>query len=267
MTDYRKCKSAGAPDPVGKSSALRYKEGKARTVARAELKVEDDAGADLETVLAGGKELGADVIGFHAERHQRSEEPVGAAAKLEGESIDVGGGLRTNVNSAGKRVSPGLQAGAAPCDARSGGVKDQPRRFVVEVRGAKGGNDAAFESQPVVREVGERGVQPAEVGDKKSGAEAHVLVTDADLEGVTLAVGAARSTGGIGNWRLRQWERRGGRGGTGLRRRSEVHRREKSRSNEQGNCAWLVGNRRRRHEHGLLGASGARANKQGEYRC
>lgn len=51
--------------------------------------MEDDAGAGLETVLAGGVETRPQIIGFDAEGYERFERIINAAAKLKGEPVSA----------------------------------------------------------------------------------------------------------------------------------------------------------------------------------
>ncbi len=50
------------------------------------LETKNKAGAELETVLAGGKKLGAKVVGLNTQGNDRCQGPISAAAKLNGKS-------------------------------------------------------------------------------------------------------------------------------------------------------------------------------------
>jgi len=53
--------------------------------------MEDEAGAELKTALAGGVKLGANVVGFDAKGDERFPWIVDTAAKLNGKAVDARG--------------------------------------------------------------------------------------------------------------------------------------------------------------------------------
>ena len=95
--------------------------------------MEDEAGAELKTVLAGGIELGANVVGFDAEGDERFPWIVDTAAKLNGETVDARGQLRVNVDSSGERVGPRLPRATVPSDAWSCAIEHHMRVFIGEI--------------------------------------------------------------------------------------------------------------------------------------
>jgi len=108
--------------------------------------MEDEAGAELNTVLAGGVKLGANVVGLDAERDEAFPGIVDASAKLNGETIEARGGLRVNVDSSGEHVSPRLPRATVPCDAWTRAIEHEIRVLVEQIGRAKGGDHAAFDS-------------------------------------------------------------------------------------------------------------------------
>ena len=94
--------------------------------------MEDEAGAELNTVLAGGIDLGANVVGFDAEGDEPFPWIVDAATKLNGEAVDARGLSRVNVNPSGERVGPRLPYSAVPGDARTRAIEHHMRVFISE---------------------------------------------------------------------------------------------------------------------------------------
>ena len=95
--------------------------------------MEDEAGAELKTVLAGGVQLRANIVGFDTERDERFPWIVDAAAKLKGEAVDARGQLRVNVNPAGERVGPRLPRATVPSDAWTRAIEHHMRVFIGEI--------------------------------------------------------------------------------------------------------------------------------------
>ena len=95
--------------------------------------MEDETGADLNAVLAGGVELRANIVGFDTERDERFQGIVDAAAKLKGEAVDARGQLRVNVNPAGERVGPRLPRSAIPNHARTRAIEHHMRVFIGKI--------------------------------------------------------------------------------------------------------------------------------------
>lgn len=95
--------------------------------------MEDEAGAELKTVLAGGIDLGAVIVGFDTKGDERFPGLVDTAARLNGEAVDSRGQLRVNVNSSGERVGPKLPRAPVPSDARTRPVEHQMRVFLGEI--------------------------------------------------------------------------------------------------------------------------------------
>ena len=95
--------------------------------------MEDETGADLNAVLAGGVELRANIVGFDTERDERFPWIVDTAAKLNGETVDARGQLRVNVDSSGERVGPRLPRATVPSDAWSRAIEHHMRVFIGEI--------------------------------------------------------------------------------------------------------------------------------------
>ncbi len=100
---------------------------------RIKLEAKNKAGAELETVLAGGKKLRANVVGFKAQGKDRRQVPISTATELSSESFLPQAGLREDVDSAGKNVGPGLPAVPAPDDARSPTIDNEPRGLIIQI--------------------------------------------------------------------------------------------------------------------------------------
>src|SRR6267142_3951857 len=89
----------------------------------------------------------------------------------------------------------------APGDTTSTGIKKILGRSAANLR-SKSSHSIAFQSKPIIEVVGQRSVQPIQVCVERSGVKANVLVTDAKLKAIILAVPVVklglRRQGGLG---------------------------------------------------------------------
>ena len=136
------------------------------------------------------------------------------------------------MSAAHQDVRPGRQATArrTGIDAAPDGVQHVLRRFAAKDGTAKGGNHAAFKTEPVVQVIGEIGVDAVEIRGEGRRIEVHEFVADGKIPAITIVARAGLRRSG----RFRE---------CGLRRRNRQSCKRRDRRSEFGNERELEGSR------------------------